>query len=446
MLYICTNCQQTSPTKLGKCYNCQEWNTFEEKKDEKVVKIFKNTKLHKLSDIKHDNQKRIKTGINELDRVLGDGLIMGSSILMGGEPGIGKSTLALQLSQKLSINHSVMYISAEESLSQIKSRSERLQISSNNLFILDDKELNQIFVHTEELKPEIIVVDSIHTLDSENTDTIPGSISQVRSITHSLTDYCKKKGLILILICHITKDGVIAGPKTLEHLVDTVLYFDHIDSDDLRLLRTTKNRYGPTNEIGIFKMESKGLLEINDSEEIFISKENDNSFGTSITTTIEGSRSILVEVQSLVSQPLQSYGKRFSNGIEINRLMMLVAIIEKFTRNKLSDKDVFINISQGLKIKETAIDMAILASLISSLKNIQISSDIVFLGEVGLNGEFKNISKMEKRISELNRLGFKNCALPSKFQNDSKNLPLKDIKFIFLKNIFELETFLGDKI
>lgn len=446
MIYECIKCGLTSPVKMGKCHKCNEWNCFEEKISNKK----NNLKLlvsNKLSDIGSVQNNQISCSIIEMDRVLGGGFMTGSSVLLGGEPGIGKSTLALQLAANLSHLNSVLYVSAEESISQINSRAKRLNIKYNDLFFLNDTSIDQIFLQIEDLKPSIMIIDSIHALTSNDSDSSLGSISQLKTSSQKLSEYCKKNSIILMLICHITKDGSIAGPKTLEHLVDTVLYFDQIESDELRILRTTKNRFGATNEIGVFKMTETGLVEVNESSNIFISSNSESYPGTAISSTFEGTRSILIEIQSLVSAPSQSYGRRYSNGLEINRVNMLIAILEKFSKIMFNDKDIFVNVSKGVKVKDPSVDLAIIASLLSSFKDITIPTDHVFVGEVGLGGEVKTIAKIEKRIKEFERMGFKKCFLPYISLNQSGDLEKKfsdKIKLIAIKNIKELDKFIGE--
>ena len=446
MIYECVKCGLTSPVKMGKCHKCNEWNCFEEKKESKK----NNLKLlvsNKLSDLKTVSNEQIESSIIEMDRVLGGGFTVGSTILLGGEPGIGKSTLALQLAANLSNSNSVLYVSAEESISQINLRSKRLGITYNNLFILNDASIDQILLQIEDSKPNIMIIDSIHALTSNDLDSPLGSISHLKTSSQTLSEYCKKNLVILVLICHITKDGTIAGPKTLEHLVDTVLYFDQIESDELRILRTTKNRFGPTNEIGIFKMTEKGLIEVSESSNIFISDSSNSYPGTAISSTFEGSRSILIEIQSLVSAPSQSYGKRYSNGIEINRINMLIAILEKFSKITFNDKDIFVNVSKGVKVKDPSVDLAIIAALLSSFKDLTIPADNVFIGEVGLGGEVKTVTKIEKRIKEFERMGFKKCYISSQSIAQSKDLQRyssNQMKLISIKNINELNQHIGE--
>ena len=440
MLYVCKECGQTSPKKMGKCFRCGKWDAFVlENNDLKTKKVINTNKT--LTKISHTNAEKVKefsTNINEMDRVLGRGMVGGSTILIGGEPGIGKSTLSLQIAGNF--NHSkVLYIAGEESPSQIKARADRIGIESDNLYLYNGNDVASIKTQIDEVEPGLVIIDSIHTIESTDTDSSPGSISQLRNCSQFLSELAKAKNFILILVAHITKEGVIAGPKTLEHLVDTVLYFEQVDTNNLRILRTTKNRFGTTNEIGIFEMTEKGLVASEDPTRVFLSSRNTTNPGSAITTSFEGSRPILVEIQSLVSNPLQSFGKRYSSGIENNKCSLMVAIIEKFLSKKLSDKDIFLNVSKGLKIKDSSTDLAIIASIISSIDNKIIKKDCAFLGEIGLSGEVKNINKLDKRLSELDRLGFSLCYLSLDSKKDVSKIKFDQLRCEYISDIRDLD-------
>ena len=439
MVYVCNNCGQTSPKKMGKCFNCEKWDTFvlkSDNSDNKKAKTSQKTST-RISDASVNKVEEFSTNIAEMDRVLGNGMVAGSTILIGGEPGIGKSTLSLQIAGNFK-NERVLYVAGEESPSQIKARAQRIQALDNDLYLYDDNDVSLIENQINEIKPKLVIIDSIHTIESSYSDSSPGSVSQLKNCSIILSELAKANNFILILVAHITKDGVIAGPKTLEHLVDTVLYFEQVDRNDLRILRTTKNRFGTTNEIGIFEMTEKGLIESLDPSRVFLSSENTVNPGSAITTSFEGSRPILVEIQSLVSNPLQSFGKRYSNGIENNKCTLMVAIVEKFLNKKLSDKDVFLNVSKGLRIKDASTDLAIVASILSSINNKSLIRGCAFLGEIGLSGEVKNVGKLDKRLSELDRLGFTLCYLPLDSKKDVSKFKFNHLKFEYLSDIRDL--------
>lgn len=441
-MYQCNNCGQTSPQEVGKCFNCGEWNSFEIVKENTKNGTSKNSlpEVEQLNKIQVDKSERFSTQISEIDRVLGGGMILGSSILIGGEPGIGKSTLALQLSHLAKEDFKVLYISGEESLKQIKMRADRLKVNPDELFVLSDNNLDSIENQVRSIRPKLLIVDSIHTIESKNLESFPGSISQLKICAQDLSSLSKELNFTLILVAHITKEGTIAGPKLLEHLVDTVLYFEKVDSDDLRILRTSKNRFGATDEIGIFKMKDTGLDEVRDPAGLFITKDQKSYSGSIISSSHEGTRPILLEIQSLVSKPTQSFGKRYVNGIDFNRAVMLVAILEKHYNIRLSDKDIFISLTNGMKAKDTSVDLGVIASIISSFENIAIPSTIAFMGEVGLSGEIKKIANIDKRVSEISRLGFDSCVIPS---DSEKNISkkFKGLKIISIRNIKELKSF-----
>jgi DNA repair protein RadA/Sms len=402
---------------MGKCTTCGEWNTYvEEIVEKKKVTGNLSTQLSgnqplTLENISAEKTQRIPSGIFEFDRVLGGGIVPGSLVLLGGDPGIGKSTLALQLALRLK-EKKVLYISGEESLQQIKLRAERLKISNNYCLFLCETSLEQIIAHTEQAKPDLLVIDSIQTISTETIESSPGSVSQVRESTSAILKFAKKNHVAVILIGHINKEGSLAGPKVLEHMVDTVLQFEGDTNYMYRILRSIKNRFGSTNELGIFEMRSDGLKEIINPSEQLISKVSDDVSGTAISATIEGIRPFLIEIQALVSTAAYGTPQRSSTGFDLRRLNMLLAVLEKRAGFKLIQKDVFLNIAGGLKISDPAIDLAVICSILSSNIDIAIDHKTCFAGEVGLTGEIRAVNRIEQRVAEAAKLGFKKIYIP----------------------------------
>lgn len=425
--YVCSNCGAQSATWIGKCPVCGEWNTYHEEiiEQEKssISKITKTASKPKLlSEIESTKQYRIKTGNKELDRVLGGGIVPGSLILLGGEPGIGKSTIALQV--LLNMNLVSLYVSGEESEQQIKLRATRIAHSENQCFIYSETNLEKILKTVDELKPKIVVIDSIQTISTEKLESIPGTISQIRQCTAEIQQYAKSKNISFLIIGHINKEGNIAGPKILEHIVDTVLQFEGDRNYLYRIIRTIKNRFGSTSEIGIFEMKNSGLIEVSNPSELLLSQNNENVSGVSIATVLEGIRPLLIEVQALVSSAVYGTPQRSSTSFDIRRLNMLLAVLEKRAGFKLSSKDVFLNIAGGLKITDPATDLAIISAILSSNLDFSISKDICFAGEIGLSGEIRPVSRIEQRISEAQKLGMKKMFI-SRF---TKNIDFKRFK------------------
>ena len=435
-MYQCTSCGQEHIQQVGKCTSCNEWNCIIPIKSgkNKSNKMILDNEMVELSSIEIEENIRYSSQISEIDRVLGGGLILGSSIVIGGEPGIGKSTLSLHLGHLAADNFKLFYVSGEESLKQIKIRASRININSQDMIISSNNILEAIVEQVKVAKPKLLIIDSIHTIESDEIDGIAGSINQVRFCTQVLTQLARELNFTLILVAHITKEGVIAGPKVLEHIVDTILYFEKIDTSSLRVLRTSKNRFGATDEIGIFSMNDKGLKEITNPTNLFLSTEAKSSPGSVVSSSHEGTRPILVEIQSLVSKPIQSFGKRYSTGIDNNRATLIVAILEKYCDIKLSDKDIFINLTKGIRVKDTSNDLAVAVSIFSSFHNISIPNKYVFIGELGLNGEVKRIENIDKRLKEISRLGFEYSIIPKdstrNLKFDYKNLKLKEISHI----------------
>lgn len=417
-VFVCNECGYESPKWLGKCVACGAWNTFFEQKvfENKNSKL-KETKVggnipKQLSEYEAKETIRTSTGFGELDRVTGGGLVKGSLLLLGGEPGIGKSTLILQICDKVKGEGQVLYISGEESPEQIKMRADRLGIDNKDLLFLGETDIDIVNEAIINLKPKLVIIDSIQTMYSEDITSAAGSVSQVREITAQIMKVSKSRGITTIIIGHVTKDGNIAGPRVLEHMVDTVLYLEGERYFSYRILRGVKNRFGSTNEIGMFEMKEKGMVEITNPSEILISEREDNPAGSCVVSALEGTRPILVEVQSLTSQSVFGIPKRTANGLDYNRLALLVAVLEKRANLLLGGQDIYLNIVGGIKISEPSIDLGVIIATASSFKNIPIPKDMVIIGEVGLTGEVRRINQIEKRLIEAEKLGFKTCVIP----------------------------------
>lgn len=412
--FFCKDCGTQSPKWQGKCPGCGEWNTLVEEvlvsieghnwEEEKNIKLSK-SKPVLIDEIKIDHEQRIKTNDHELDRVLGGGLVSGSVVLIGGEPGIGKSTLLLQIALQLS-SRNILYVSGEESEQQIKMRAQRIGRQSSSLYILTETNLNAIFNQIKSLKPSILIIDSIQTMFTDKIEAAPGSISQVRQCTAELMKYAKKTNTSIFLIGHITKEGSLAGPKILEHMVDTVIQFEGDRHLSYRILRTTKNRFGSTSELGIYEMQNNGLRQVSNPSEILISQREDDLSGISIGASLEGNRPLLIEIQSLVSPAAYGTPQRSSTGFDAKRLNMLLAVLEKRGGYRLGMQDVFLNIAGGLRIDDPAIDLAVAVSIISSLDEVPIPKKTCFAAEIGLGGEIRAVNRIENRIMEAEKLGF----------------------------------------
>ena len=437
-VFVCNSCGYESAKWLGKCPACNEWNSFYEEKITKTSEKTNNKIQPKppmlLKDVIGSESTRISTGFAELDRVLGGGLVVGSLLLLGGEPGIGKSTLILQICQNVKTEGKVLYVSGEESAEQIKLRADRLNVKKDNLYFLGETNIENIEENILNMSPEIVIIDSIQTMYSEEITSAAGSVSQVREITARIMKMCKTNGITTIIIGHVTKDGNIAGPRVLEHMVDAVLYLEGERYFSYRILRGVKNRFGSTNEIGMFEMVNEGLKEIDNPSSILISERDDNPAGSVIVASMEGTRPLLVELQALTSQTIFGMPRRTSIGIDYNRLTVLAAVLEKKAGAMLSNQDIYLNVVSGIKINEPAIDLGIVLCVYSSLKNIPIPKDVVVIGEVGLTGEVRSVNMIEKRIKEAEKLGFKTCIIPEsnkKLLKDSFKLDIigvKDIK------------------
>ncbi|MDN4165561.1 DNA repair protein RadA [Cytophagales bacterium LB-30] len=448
--YYCQSCGYQSAKWLGKCPSCSEWNTFVEElvqKEDRSKTLWKEegsslqraNKPTPLTAIDYNEEHRLVTTDNELNRVLGGGIVPGSLVLIGGEPGIGKSTLMLQIALGLSA-HKVLYVSGEESAQQIKMRAERMSSSSDNCYILTETATQNIFKQIELLRPEVLIIDSIQTLSSAFIESAAGSVSQVRECTAELMKFAKESGTPVFLIGHITKEGTLAGPKVLEHMVDTVLQFEGDRHLAYRILRTTKNRFGSTSELGIYEMLGTGLREVSNPSEILLSQRESQLSGVAIGATLEGNRPLLIEIQSLVSPATYGTPQRSSTGFDSKRLNMLLAVLEKRGGFRLGAQDVFLNIAGGLRVEDPAIDLAVCCSLISSFEEIPLNPHACFAAEVGLGGEIRAVNRIENRISEAEKLGFKEIYI-SKF--NVKGLQVKP-KGIQIKSFGKLEEVIAD--
>ena len=441
--YFCQNCGTQYPKWQGQCSACKEWNTIvEEVVQKEEVKLWSKkgadskVKALKVADISLTNESRIKTGNTELDRVLGGGIVPGAVILLGGEPGIGKSTLMLQLALGLK-NFKTLYVSGEESAKQIKMRAERLGEGSSDCLILTETSTQNIFTHIDAVKPNLLVVDSIQTLHSQAIEASPGSVSQIRETASELLRFAKETATPVILIGHITKDGGIAGPKILEHMVDVVLQFEGDRNHIYRILRAQKNRFGSTSELGIYEMVSQGLREVHNPSEILISQKDEALSGTAIAATVEGMRPMLIEIQALVSSAVYGTPQRSATGFDLRRLSMLLAVLEKRCGFRLGAKDVFLNITGGIKVDDPSIDLCVVAAILSSNEDIAISDKICFAGEVGLSGEIRPATRIEQRILEAEKLGFEQIFI-SKFNKiEAGKFAIKVVSFGKVEELYQ---------
>ena len=441
--FFCQSCGTQSPKWLGKCPQCNGWNTYIEEiivKENNTKGGFKSSKINKpslISDIDYANEKRIVTNDKELNRVLGGGIVPGSLILLGGDPGIGKSTLLLQFSLS-SKSKKILYISGEESEKQIKMRAERINKNSENCYILTETSTQNIFQQIEQLQPDIMVVDSIQTLHTAHIESSPGSVSQIRECTAELIKFAKETGTAVFLIGHINKDGAIAGPKILEHMVDTVLQFEGDRNYVYRILRTVKNRFGSASELGVYEMTQDGLRQVNNPSEILISERDEATSGVGIAATIEGARPLLVEIQSLVSSAVYGTPQRSATGYDTKRMNMLLAVLEKRCGFKLGAKDVFLNITGGIKIDDTAIDLAVVCSILASDQDIALDTLTCFAGEIGLSGEIRAVNRIESRIAEAEKLGYKKIIISKYNKFSPKGFKIKIIQCGKIEEVFRL--------
>ncbi len=439
-IYVCQQCGNTASKWMGKCNACGNWDTFVEEKVSKdpvskINAISKNVNPVLIEDIEFNTEKRLVTGNNELDKVLGGGFVEGSITLLGGEPGIGKSTLSLQIALTL-ISKTILYISGEESEGQIKLRSQRLESGKNNCYLLCEVSLENMLESITQVKPDLVIVDSIQTTVSENIESSAGTISQVRECAARLQQMAKRSGIPVVLIGHITKDGNIAGPKVLEHIVDTVLQFEGDHQHLFRILRPTKNRFGSTSEIGLFEMTDKGLIQVDDPSGILLGQRDQDLSGICAASTVNGIRPFLIEIQALVSTAAYGMPQRSAIGFDTRRLNMLLAVLEKRAGFKLATKDVFLNIAGGLKLNDPALDLAIIGAILSSSADISVNKNFCFAAETSLSGEIRPVTHIEQRIKEAERLGFKTIFLSS---YNKKNIMGKyeNISFTWVNNVTE---------
>ena len=442
--FFCQNCGHQSLKWLGKCPSCGEWNRFVEEEIRETnpavsMGIQFNEPPLPIDDIIADEKERITTGIVEMDRVLGGGIVGGSVTLVGGDPGIGKSTLLLQLLHNLAEkNLKILYVSGEESAKQIKLRGKRIGAFSKNLYVLVEIELTSIIKYIKEISPAAVVIDSIQTMYSAVLTSAPGSVGQVRESSGQLILLAKKTGIPVFLVGHVTKDGSIAGPKVLEHMVDTVLYFEGDSGHAYRIVRAIKNRFGPTNEIGVFEMRDNGLIEVSNPSAFFLTERPEGAAGSVVVPSIEGTRPILVEIQSLVSPTNFGMPRRTTIGVDQNRVSLLAAVMDKICGFRLSSHDIFINVAGGMKVDEPAVDLGLVASLASSFLDRPIDAGTVVFGEVGLTGEVRGISQMDIRIKEAARMGFKRCILPQTVSRaGSLEKKMEYVKVSNLKKLLE---------
>lgn len=444
-VYICSNCGYETPKWLGKCPECSQWATLEEtvktvavgSAAKQTVRPQKSVTSYPLNDIKPDNEIRYKTGMKELDRVLGGGIVKGSLVLLSGDPGIGKSTLLLQICSELGKKLKILYVSGEESYSQIKLRADRLFVTTSNLFILCETDAQAICEHINSITPDIVIIDSIQTMNFTELNSSPGCVTQVRECSNLFMRTAKNLSVPIIMVGHVNKDGNIAGPKVLEHIVDAVLYFEGERNLSFRILRAVKNRFGSTNEIGVFEMMERGLCEVENPSEMLISGRPKNTPGSCVACVMEGTRPLLAEIQGLVTSTGFGNPRRISNGFDYNRFAMLIAVLEKRGGYYFSNMDAYINIVGGMKLDEPALDLTIAMALVSSLKDYALRDDVLAFGEIGLAGEIRGVSHCEQRIKEASRLGFNKCIIPkSNFKSLSSSIK-NEIEVVGVRTIRE---------
>lgn len=441
-VYFCTACGNESPKWQGRCSACGQWNTLQEHIEKPVLPgraasspVGISRTAQKLADVCSDTEIRFPTGNGELDRVLGGGAVAGSLVLVGGAPGIGKSTLLLQICSCLCQTKKVLYVSGEESEKQIKLRAERIGTAPDALYLLSETRLSDILEATQELLPDVLIVDSIQTLYNEISESAPGSVSQVKDCTMALMQLSKTQGITVFVVGHINKDGAIAGPKVLEHMVDCVLYFEGDPNTSYRLLRAAKNRFGSTNEIGVFEMGDTGLIEVPNPSQMLLEGRPEGASGTCVACIIEGTRPLLAEVQALVAKTTFNVPRRTSDGFDYNRAVLLLAVAEKRAALKLSVFDAYINVIGGLQLDEPGADLAVALAIASSYRDQPIPDDLVAIGEIGLTGEIRSVSHMNQRLAEIERLGFRKCIIPHK-TSEKIEIP-KNLSVYRVKNLRE---------
>ncbi len=447
-VFYCTNCGNETPRWQGKCPACGAWNTIEEHIEKpsagssiktKAAPVGQSKRPQRLQEISSEGETRFSTGMGELDRVLGGGAVAGSLVLVSGAPGIGKSTLLLQICNSLCADRSVLYVSGEESERQLKLRAERLGVAPESLFVLSETRLSDILEAAAETKPDILIVDSIQTLYNEENDSSPGSVSQVKDCTMSMMQLSKSNGITVFVVGHINKDGNIAGPKVLEHMVDCVLYFEGDPNSSYRLLRAAKNRFGSTNEIGVFEMQDSGLTEVPNPSQMLLEGRPEGASGTCVSCVMEGTRPVLAEVQALVAKTMLNVPRRVSDGFDFNRAVLMLAVMEKRAGMKMSMFDAYVNVIGGLRLDEPGADLPVVLALASSYRDQCIPDDLVAVGEVGMTGEIRSVSHMNQRLAEISRLGFKKCMIP---RGGSEKLDIPEGLTVYrVKNIREaIET------
>lgn len=414
-VYTCQNCGAQSPKWMGKCPDCNQWNTYAEEACATTVPLIRltTTAPQSLDSISTEAGEHISVGIGELDRVLGGGYVPGSAILLGGDPGIGKSTLLLQTLGRLAkLGKKILYVSGEESTAQIKMRADRMEITEKNLWLVTENSLEQIQAHLKAHPPDLLAIDSIQTIYAQHIGSAPGTVSQVRECAGQLITIAKTTGMTCLLVGHVTKEGTLAGPKTLEHMVDCVLYFESDQGHSFRILRAVKNRYGATNEIGIFEMTGSGFREVGNPSHLFLSERGKNVAGSAVAASLEGTRPLLLEIQALVTKSGFANPRRTAIGVDGGRVALLVAVLEKIAGLSLFDQDIFLNVAGGLKVTEPALDLGVSAAIYSSFRNVPLDAATVVIGEVGLTGEVRAVSRIEARLKEAAKLGFTRAVIP----------------------------------
>lgn len=436
-VFVCTQCGYESPKWNGQCPQCKEWSTMEEKIVQQSPKMgavssSKSVEIKPIGEIKGGSEMRFSTGLKELDRVLGGGLVLGSLTLVGGDPGIGKSTLLLQICQYLGQDKSILYVSGEESMSQIKLRAERLQVTTDKLYLACETNVESILGTCTLNKPDILIVDSVQTMMTDRVSGTPGSVSQIKEATAAFMHLAKEQGITVFIIGHVTKEGALAGPKVLEHMVDTVLYFEGDKNLNHRILRTVKNRFGSTNEIGVFDMQSGGLVEVDNPSKMFLEGRPENVPGTCVTCILEGTRPVLAEIQALVSKTGYPVPRRMASGIDFNRMALLIAVLEKRANFVLYNQDAYVNVVGGFRVLETAADLAIVLAIASGFSDFEMPGDLIAVGEIGLSGEIRAVSFLEKRIKEAQKLGFSKIMVPSRNRLDH---PIEGIEIIKVSSV-----------
>lgn len=445
-VFICQECGYESSGWLGKCPACNQWNTFVEEKPQVtaprgLTTMAAQSKPVSINDIKIENEERYSSGIKEMDRVLGGGLVQGSLVLVGGDPGIGKSTLLLQVCEKIQFQSKILYVSGEESVKQIKIRADRLGIKNNNLLMVSETSFKSIEGLIDHERPGLVIIDSIQTVYNEEMTSAPGSVSQVRDVTAGLMRIAKGWGITMVIVGHVTKEGSIAGPRVLEHMVDTVLYFEGERHLSYRVLRAVKNRFGSTNEIGIFEMRDIGLVEVDNPSVMMLTERAENVPGSVVISSVEGTRPMLIEIQALVCPTNFGMPRRMATGVDYNRITLLMAVLERIVGMQLSNHDAYVNVVGGLRLDEPACDLGIITAIASSFRNTPVEKGSVLIGEVGLTGEVRAVSQIDKRVMEAMRIGFKTCIVPAANMKVLKQM--RDLEGIAIKAVENVQQALS---